>query len=233
MSSLDSQETLRAVDPSPTPLSRHGSLTNHHERTRALPPLSIPPSLPTLPSESLLRRTTSALDRTDRKKFSTSSNITVRGESSTLPPVLKPPNTTTAVTTAPVFHDSPIESGSAISRTNSSGSAHTNGVTFSRPASISVSALSGLQQQHESKARHRILASNAVESPSPVSVRSPMSGSETERPRTIASRVRTSLDRSAMEDSTNHSRASTLTSTRRTRSRTVTSVTEIFAHAKD
>lgn len=232
MSSLDSQETLRAHEPSPTPLSRHGSYTNH-ERSRTLAPISIPPSLSTLPSESLLRRTTSALDRNERKKSSTSSNITIRAESM-LPPVIKPPNATTALTTATtanVFNDSPIELGPALSRTNSASSTHTNGVTFSRPSSISVSTLNGLQQQHDSKAgRHRVTASVA-DAPSPISLRSPMSGSETERPRTIASRARPAFGRAA-DDDANRSRASTLTSTRRTHSRTLTSVVDIFPHTK-
>ncbi|PSS06586.1 hypothetical protein PHLCEN_2v3644 [Hermanssonia centrifuga] len=219
MSSVDSQTTLHAYEPSPTPASRQGLQV--HLRTRTLPPLAIPPSLPTLLSESLLNRdSTPGTDRSERRKFSTNSTATVRAE---FPPVIKPPNTTTAVTT------SPAEFGGNFSRTDSANSMRSNGVTFSRPSTISVSTLSGLQQQNSSQIIRQRSNSSTLEEPSPISVRSPMSGSETERPRTLGLRDRMSLDgpRPAI-GSGSASRASTLTS-RRERRRTIT---DIFAQAQ-
>ena len=220
MQTLDSQETLRPREPGSLPLPT---------RTRTLPPLAIPPSLPTLPSESLISRTPSLSERSDRRKISTGSNVTLRAESS-LPPVIKPPNTTTALTTS---LDSPLEIESAFSRTDSVSSSYTNGVTFSRPSPDSMSTLSGLRQQNgrelSKSYRPRTIASSLIEA------RSPISGSETERPaRRIVVRPRASLDRSVVVDVEDGppSRASTLTASRRERRRTVTSASEIFAEMR-
>ena len=215
MSSLDSQETVHGYEPSPTPASRRPQ----PERTRALPPISIPPSLSTLPSESLLTNSSStpALDR-NRRKVSSSSNITIRAESS-LPLVIKPPNTTTALTTTNV---DVMEPASSISRSDSENSIHNNGVTFSKPPSVSSSTLNSLRRHDASNSRARTISDHLKEE-----LRSPMSGSETERPRTFGIRGRSSLDGPRADSVSKGSQASTLTS-RRERRRTIT---EIFAQA--
>lgn len=219
LTNADSQETLHGHEPSPSPAPR----PVFAERTRALPPLAIPPSLPTLPSESLLSRssTTSALDRS-RRKVSSNSNTTVRAESS-LPSVLKPPNTTTALTPATVSNADLIDTSPSLSRSDSDSSTHTNGVTFSRPSTVSSSTLSSLQKHTSHSYRARTVSDQLKEE-----LRSPMSGSETERPRTVGVRGRTSLDGPRGDSLGRSSQASTLTSARRERRRTIT---EIFAQA--
>ncbi|CAL1712984.1 unnamed protein product [Somion occarium] len=227
---LDSPDSY---EPSPTPAPR-----NVFDRSRALPPLAIPPSLPTLPSESLLRRsatssTSASTDKSTRRKISSNSNVTVRAEassSSSFQPIIKPSNPTTAVTPHTVSH-SPETSSTRLPRNDSASSFnHTNGVTFSRPSTISVSTLSGLQQQHDSHSRQRTSSTSSVEEPiSAVSaLRSPMSGSETERPRTVGLRGRVSLDKSGTPDrgsiTASSSQASTLLSSRKERRRTITEI---------
>lgn len=218
-------------EPSPTPAARN---TSAYGRSRALPPLAIPPSLSTLPSESLLRQSaTSAISTsTDksstRRKISSNSNITIKPESSTsssFQPVIRPSNPTTAVTAHTVSH-SPEVSTSSLPRNgyDHNSFTHTNGVVFSKPSSVSVSALNGVQQ------RQRTISSNSIDEPVSAvsaisSLRSPMSGSETERPRTLGLRSRMSLDRGATpERSSTLSSASTLLSARRERRRTITEV---------
>jgi hypothetical protein len=216
MSSLDSQETIHGYEPSPTPASRVG---------RALPPLAIPPSLPTLPSESLItRRQVTGLDQS-RRKASSNSNITIRAEPS-LPSVIKPPNTTTALTTL-VVSDVEVAEMTPINRSDSESSAHTNGVTFSRPSSVSASTLSSLQQFSSQGNRARTISDNLKEELA--SLRSPMSGSETERPRNTFSKGRTSLGGTRPEPVGRSTQVSTLTS-RAGRERRKT-ITEIFAQA--
>ncbi|OBZ71465.1 hypothetical protein A0H81_08669 [Grifola frondosa] len=196
MPSMDSQETINGdYEPSPTPASRHPHIAHVAipERRRALPPLAVPPSLPSLPSESILSRSsTTASEKTNGRKASSNSNITVRPDATIFHPV-KPPNATTAIT---------VDTGPfPMVRTGSSGSGRTNGVTFSRPSTVSVSALNDLQQQHERDARRRTTSSvsSTADDPSILSsavIASPMSGSETERDtrrRTMDVRSRTSL----------------------------------------
>ncbi|KAI0631968.1 hypothetical protein C8Q77DRAFT_1218535 [Trametes polyzona] len=204
VTSLSSDDLLADYEPSPTPISRqsHAILPE-----RRLPPLAVPPSLPTLPSESLLSRSnTSATDKTSRRKISSSSIVTVRAEPSTFVPVIKPSNPTTAVTTHTVSA-SPETSRTPFPmlRSESGSSARSNGVTFSRPAAMSVSStLSGLQQQHERGARSRTVSNTSsvadnqtvvLAPPAPIS--SSTSGSESEREtrwKTLSSRPRASLD---------------------------------------
>ncbi|TCD70175.1 hypothetical protein EIP91_004645 [Steccherinum ochraceum] len=231
------QESPGGYEPSPTPASRQ--LGGRLEHGRALPQLSIPPSLSTLPSESLLRRstnsatsasTTSTDKSANRRKVSASSIHTIRAEPSTpLMPITKGGSATTAVTTHTVSN-SPDDGPIGLQRSESTSSVRTNGVTFSRPSTISVSTLSGLQQQraeHSSLARIRT-ASGSADVGDPMNIRSPMSGSETERPRTVAVRGRTSLEGrgSTPESNGRGSQASTLVQSRRERRRTIT---EIFS----
>ncbi|KAH8104661.1 hypothetical protein BXZ70DRAFT_607042 [Cristinia sonorae] len=227
-------------EPSPTPASRQTD--GRFEHSRALPPLSIPPSLSSIPSESLLRRSatsstsasTNSTDRSaNRRKVSGNSILTVRAEPSSTPlmPITKGGAATTAVTTHTVSN-SPEDGPVGLQRSESTSSSRTNGVTFSRPSTISVSTLTGLQQQrgseHPSLARLRT-ASHSTEFDDPANnLRSPMSGSETERPRTMAARSRVSLDgRGPTPESIGRSsQASTLVQSRRERRRTIT---EIFS----
>jgi len=77
--------------PSPSPAPRY---YEHREQIRSLPPLSVPPPLATLPSESLLEERRNSTRR--RSKFSNTSTATVRGSSVFSP--ITTPNPTTAVT---------------------------------------------------------------------------------------------------------------------------------------
>ncbi|KAH7924532.1 hypothetical protein BV22DRAFT_1129760 [Leucogyrophana mollusca] len=224
-------------EPSPTPASRN-------TQQRSMPSLAIPPPLPTLPSESLLRRASSTLlDKGNRRKVSIASISTVRAQNAPFP--LSTPNPTTAVT-AHTVTNSPQTSTFPLLRTDSGESARTS-VTFSRPTGESMSALSGLHQQHfRDEARRRVTSSTssaaeedelAPSASAPVitsQIRSPLSGSETERDtrrRTIGVRAaRASFD-GALEDREgdgggSQSHTITLPSQRRERRRTVT---EIFA----
>ncbi|KAI0688325.1 hypothetical protein BC835DRAFT_1419233 [Cytidiella melzeri] len=224
MSSLDSQETIHAHDPSPTPASRLGISLGG--RARALPPLAVAPSLPTLPSESLLRkenRKSVSPETNSRRKVSTSSNLTIRAEGSSLPSMIKPPNATTAVTTATVSNSATSESPPSMSRTNSRSSGGTNGVTFSR--SSTISALNGLQQ-HVTGQGYLSRTASTDSTSGGINPRDVMSGSETERPRTYGTRGRASLDAPRANMPTTSTQSLTLNSTRKERRRTIT---EIFA----
>ncbi|EKM51566.1 uncharacterized protein PHACADRAFT_261778 [Phanerochaete carnosa HHB-10118-sp] len=205
MSSLDSQETVHGYEPSPTPVGR---LSSQPERTRALPPLAIPPSLSTLPSESLLSRSVSF---TNRRKASSNSQVTVRAEPS-LPSVIKQATATTAVTPTTVSNIDATDAVSSISRSNSISSIDSQGDVASRPTA--TSALGGIK---------RSLRDDLS------SLRSPMSGSETERPRTFSPRSRASLEGSRPDSIGRSSQASTLTLTRKERRRTIT---DIFSQVK-
>ncbi|KAI0662010.1 hypothetical protein C8Q70DRAFT_1051513 [Cubamyces menziesii] len=222
VTSLSTEDLHDDYEPSPTPVSRSANVSLPERR---LPALAVPPSLPTLPSESLLTRSnSSATDKTSRRKISTSSIVTVRAEPSPFVPVIKPSNPTTAVTThtvsaSPETDRAPFQ----MLRSESGSSSRTNGVTFSRPSTSSVSsALSGLQQQHD-----RVLAPAA-----PIS--SSTSGSESEREsrwRTISTRPRVSLDsnrsgNSPIDALADRSLASTVSysAARKERRRTITEI---------
>lgn len=180
----DSLESPSAYEPSPTPGARQSN--SNLNRARTLPPLSVPPPLPSLPSESILRRTSTTINKTTRHKPSVASISTVRGSANPMAP--SHPTPTTAVT---MDDDSPFP----ITRNDSSGSIRTTNVTFSRPSTISVSALNGIRKRTISTT-----SSNAEEvSTSVQQVISPLSGSETERDirrKTIGGRAaaRVSLD---------------------------------------
>jgi hypothetical protein len=116
-----------------------------------------------------------------------------------------------APTTAVTAHTaSPAPLPLPISRTESSQSSssgvsssrHSNTATFSRPLTVSVSALNGLQQRD---ARNRTSLNTALTPVTPLSATSPwtpQSGSETERPqprltlgrRTLGAKSHLSLD---------------------------------------
>ncbi|RPD62254.1 hypothetical protein L226DRAFT_337925 [Lentinus tigrinus ALCF2SS1-7] len=224
-------------EPSPTPVSRTSHIS--FPERRSLPPVAVPPSLPTLPSESLISQ--DAADKLSRRKISASSNITIRPESTPFTPAIKPSNPTTALTTATVTM-SP-DSGVApfpLLRSESNSSTRTNGVTFSRPTTSSVSTtLSGIQQQHERGAKSRkvsLSSAFADVSSRAVAPISSQSGSESEREtrsRTISSRPRASLENSRGEgspvDAVRRSLATTVSysAARKERRRTIT---EIFSH---
>ncbi|TBU31791.1 hypothetical protein BD311DRAFT_775768 [Dichomitus squalens] len=242
-------------EPSPTPISRQSHVS--FPDRRALPPLAVPPSLPTLPSESLIARSntasTTAADKLSRRKISASSIVTIRPESSPFTPSIKPPNPTTAVTTATVstsYDANPPPF--PMLRSESGSSSRTNGVTFSRATATSVSStLSGLQQQHERGARNRKVSYNSMfTNPTPAPVLAPaapisssQSGSESERERdrdrdrdsrarTISTRPRASLEGSRADerpvDAVRRSLATTVSysAQRKERRRTIT---EIFS----
>ena len=180
MPTRDSQETVQPLDrshePSPTPASRTRS-GNTEERERKLPPLKIPKPLPTLPSETLVRRQT-INNHVERIAAPTSATTTigrdrrstVRSSLPAFPSLTTPSNATTALTPHTVSNSSSHSNNSAHTNSSGSGSAsafrlqrsdssrsdHSH-VTFSRPsesASDSVSAaLTGLQMQFNSGAK--------------------------------------------------------------------------------
>lgn len=210
-------------EPSPTPAPRYPQA----ERSR-LPAYSTPPPLPTLPSESLLQRSSTAADTGGRRNASLASVTTVRNPN---PPfALSTPNPTTAISTHTVSA-SPKSSTFPMERTDSRDSVRSS-VTFSRPSGVSVSALQ--QQQSRDEARRRVGTTAEEDTSSLNQIRSPLSGSETERDtrrRTLGVRAaRASLGTAAEEHETGESNAQSKTiafpSQRRERRRTVT---EIFS----
>ena len=170
----DSQETVqplnRSHEPSPTPASRTRG-GNTQEREKKLPPINIPRPLPTLPSETLVRRQTikNNVERIVAPTPATATigrdrSSTVRSSLPTFPSLTTPSSATTALTPHTVsnsnshsntsVHTNSSGSGSAsafpLQRSDSSRSERSQ-VTFSRPlesASVSVSAaLTGMQMQ--------------------------------------------------------------------------------------
>ncbi|KAI0670911.1 hypothetical protein C8Q78DRAFT_974695 [Trametes maxima] len=241
VTSLSQDDFSGDYEPSPTPISRqaHVALPDR----RAFPPIAVPPSLSTLPSESLLTRSnTIATDKSSRRKISSSSIVTVRAEPSPFIPTIKPSNPTTAVTAHTVSASPEADrTPFPMLRSESGSSARTNGVTFSRPTTISVStALSGLQQQHARGARSRTVSNassiadnhSAVPAP-PLALQSSTSGSESEREsrwKTLSGRPRASLDSNRSSESPidagDRSLASTVSysAARKERRRTITEV---------
>ncbi|KAG2146263.1 hypothetical protein DEU56DRAFT_787211 [Suillus clintonianus] len=228
----DAVDLSLEYEPSPTPASRSVPAG----RQKPLPALAIPPPLPTLPSESLMRRSTSSLlEKSNRRKPSATSTATIRGPTAPFP--LPSANPTTAVTTHTVSN-SPENSTFPLSRVDSQDSVRSS-VTFSRPSEVSLSAL---QQHHiRDEARRKVVSSSNAEEdtivpppPSPAQIRSPLSGSETERDtrrRTFGVRAaRMSLDSIRDEregdNGGSQSRTVALPTQRRERRRTVT---EVFA----
>ena len=242
-------------EPSPTPASRH--VPNH----KPTPPLSTPPPLPALPSETLLRKSSLA-DKQNRRKVSMASITTVRAASS--PFALSTSSPTTAVTahtvsgSSPEVETAPIPASHPLTRSDSRDSARSvsasSYVTFSRPSEVSVSALQQLQHGGDGgtnananapsnvNANANAYSRGTISRASANQIRSPLSGSETERDtrrRTIGVRTaRMSLD-GAIEEregegggyegagtGTGGTRTSTITlpSQRRERRRTVTEI---------
>ena len=177
MPTRDSQETVhqqpRNHEPSPTPASRtRGGAHNtpEGERARMLPPLNIPRPLPTLPSETLVKRqsmksnapppTTPAPTPTHTSTGTTSRDrrSTIRGSLPAFPSLTTPSNATTALTPHTVSNSSSHSNSHISAHTDSSGSgsgsvfplhrtdssrSDRSQVTFSKPlesASLSVSA---------------------------------------------------------------------------------------------
>ncbi|KAH8984430.1 hypothetical protein EDB92DRAFT_2105965 [Lactarius akahatsu] len=157
---IESQRSLHIEDdyePSPTPAPRPRQSLD--ESVRKLPQLAIPSPLPTLPSESRAAAEQQAqADKstsTTRRKTSAASTVTMRGNVGNPGLTITTPSAapTTAVTTLPVSRtDSGQSSASASSSTGASSSrhAHSNTVTFSRPLTVSIGALSGLQRHRPS-----------------------------------------------------------------------------------
>ncbi|KAG5643351.1 hypothetical protein DXG03_001074 [Asterophora parasitica] len=248
MPTIHSQETLYGeYEPSPTPASRVNHTTL--DRSRTLPPLGIPKPLPSLPSESSLRRNQTVTDKhtntvrdrdsdrdrdRTRHKPAVASISTVRGTpttssnaihtsssasatSSSFPASLTTPsNATTALTPHTVSTTPDRTAFPSLPRTDSDRSIRST-VTFSRPSTISVSALNGLQQQDLQQRRRAGSNASAGAEPStsmppppvPTPSRAPaapqmqrvlsaQSGSETERPlpkrQTLGRMGRMSLD---------------------------------------
>jgi hypothetical protein len=151
LGTLDSQETILAsvFEPSPTPASRGQSNANQDrsgatlDRSRTLPPLSIPKPLGQLPSESLARRNTQTPASTvSRRRPTMSGSNTAR----TPFPLTSPNVPTTALTVSNADRqDFPVLRSDSSSK--SSAVTPRSTVTFSR--SSTVSALTGLQQQQQ------------------------------------------------------------------------------------
>lgn len=157
-------------EPSPTPVSRYPLA----ERSR-LPLYSTPPPLPTVPSESLLQRSNTTVDKGTRRNVSLTSITTVRNPN---PPfALSTPNPTTAISTHTVSA-SPETSTFPMERTGSRDSVHSS-VTFSRPSGVSVSTLQ--HQQSRDEARRRAGPTAEEDASGLNQIRSSLSGSETER----------------------------------------------------
>lgn len=229
---------------------------------------STPPPLPTLPSESFLRKSTLA-EKQNRRKVSLASIasiMTIRASGSgsggssgsQAPPFAVTSSApTTAVTAHTVSVSSPESltpistlppsSTTLLTRTDSRGSRESSraSVTFSRPSEVSTSALQMQQSRDDARRRGEEELIREREMEIRQSLRSPLSGSETERDtrrRTIGSRVaRMSLDAAIDEREGEFgggsggvgpggTRTSTITlpSQRRERRRTVT---EIFGRA--
>ena len=227
LATIESQKSLHIeddYDPSPTPAPR--SRQPDGSATGRLPSLSIPKPLPTLPSESHAvddqqRAFPSMADKsattTNRRKISAASTVTLRGSSgnpglnittpSAVPTTAVTPHTVTpALPPLPISraesNQSSSSDASASASSNSNSRLSTTSITFSRPLTVSVNALSGLQQRDA--ARHRTMTLtldgegggltpttplSAATTTSSLSPWSSQSGSETERPPPSRSRL--------------------------------------------
>ncbi|KAJ7738366.1 hypothetical protein B0H16DRAFT_1570611 [Mycena metata] len=168
----DSQQTIQqgGYDPSPTPASRRQNNQTTLDRSRTLPPISIPKPLPSLPSESTstLRRNQTVGDKPlgmSQQRRRTLTSATVRAAGAGLLPSMTTP--TTALTPHTVSNSPHEPRGDArmmfpvLPRSDSDKSAttrsRTNTVTFSRPSTV---ALAGLQMQHDRERQRTISGSN-------------------------------------------------------------------------
>jgi hypothetical protein len=245
----DSLETLGGYEPSPTPAPRQHHDPAQVDHPHTLPPLTIPSPLAALPSESSTRHPQKEPphpqkepppDKSlhDRRKASNTSIVTVRPSPMSFP-ALTLPNPTTAVTPHTVSN-SPDNAAFPLFRSNSASSSR-SGVTFSKPSAVSVSTLTGLQQQHSHR-MHRTISSSTASShlSQPKSTgtgpSTPLSGSETERDnrrRTFGAKTaRASLDGALHSDrrgesgSGTHTRPPISNNSKKERRRTLT---EIFS----
>ncbi|KAK7048810.1 hypothetical protein R3P38DRAFT_2871443 [Favolaschia claudopus] len=166
----DSQETVQPkkrdddYEPSPTPASRKQNQSTL-DRSRTLPPISIPKPLPTLPSESAstLRRNQTTGNSSQRRRTITSSTVRAPGG------LLHSATPTTALTPHTVSNSPNELRGSearmsfpSLPRSDSDKSvpptrSRNNTVTFSRPSNV---ALAGLQMQHDRERQRTISNSN-------------------------------------------------------------------------
>ncbi|KAJ6453067.1 hypothetical protein C8R45DRAFT_1083127 [Mycena sanguinolenta] len=213
----DSQETVQPArhnidyDPSPTPASRKQQNQTTLDRSRTLPPISIPKPLPTLPSESTstLRRnqTTTGATGGSSQRRRTITSSTVRGPGGLLPSTTTP---TTAVTAHTVSNSPQVDNAARMAfptlpRSDSDKSANgnmgrgrNNTVTFSRPSTV---ALTGLQMQHERERQRTISGTNNSNQLDPAAIAiaaaaGPSHPAEDTRKRSsaVADRPRMSLD---------------------------------------
>ncbi|KZP18936.1 hypothetical protein FIBSPDRAFT_863294 [Athelia psychrophila] len=210
-------------EPSPTPITRNSTTLG---RSRTLPPLSVPSPLPNLPSESPLPRNGSmaANAKSSRHRPALASISTVRGTSN---PMF--PSVATATTAISTGDETPFP----LARHDSNVSIRSTNVTFSRPSTISISALNGLRKRTVSTT-----SSNAEEvSTSVQQVVSPSSAAEAggdSRRKTVGARAaaRMSLDSTANSNrnegnqGTHRTMVPSNSAARRDRRRTVT---EIFS----
>ncbi|KAI6098135.1 hypothetical protein F5141DRAFT_1219746 [Pisolithus sp. B1] len=170
---------------------------------------STPPPLPTLPSESFLRKSSLAGKQNRRKVSlaSIASIMTIRASgsgsggsgASQAPPFAhirywRLPESLTPNSTLPPSN------ATSLTRTDSKDSRESarSGVTFSRPSKVSTSALQTQRSRNEARRPGEEELIQEREKETRQSLKSPLSGSETERDtrrRTIGSRVaRMSLD---------------------------------------
>ncbi|KAH9983008.1 hypothetical protein BJV74DRAFT_797625 [Russula compacta] len=223
LATIESQKSLHIeddYDPSPTPAPRSRQPDGSAGR---LPSLSIPAPLPTLPSESHAvddqqRAFPSMADKSataNRRKISAASTVTLRGSTSSTSssgnpglnittPSAVPTTAITPHTVIPALPPLPISRAESnqSSSSDASASASSNGnsrlsttATFSRPLTVSVNALSGLQQRDAARHRTTLNEGGGLTPTTPLSATttsspwSSQSGSETERPLPPRSRL--------------------------------------------
>jgi hypothetical protein len=240
---IESQKSLHIEDddePSPTPAFRPRQPPDSNTRKLASLGIPAPPSTRPYESHADQQASASAADKSaNRRKISTTSTTTLRVSTSANPgfnittPSAAPTTAITPHTVTPAPHPPPPVSRTESSESSSSdvsNSRQSNTLTFSRPLTVSVSALSGLQQRD---ARNRATPIGALTPVTPLSATSPwtsQSGSETERPqprltlgrRTIGAKSHLSLDAPSPGGAQTLARSTTTKERRRT-------LTEIFS----
>ncbi|KAF7987021.1 hypothetical protein HWV62_125 [Athelia sp. TMB] len=183
-------------EPSPSPVTRNQGTLG---RARTLPPISVPPPLPNLPSESPLHR--NATDaKNNRRKPSMATMSTLRGSAN---PIF--PSVATATTAVSTGDGGPFP----LTRNDSGASTRSTNVTFSRPSTISVSALNGIRKRTISTT-----SSNAEEvSTSVQQVVSPLEAERDNRRKTVGARAG---GRMSLDSAVNSGRVESSTGTHRT-----------------
>ncbi|TRM60603.1 hypothetical protein BD626DRAFT_504611 [Schizophyllum amplum] len=250
MASFDSQETIQAgYEPSPTPASRTHNLT----RSRTLPPIAIPERNPSVSAErtpigdngggSIRRRSTiTSADGTpsverprpprEPRKASVTSIRTVRAPTKPFPALSTPGSATTALTTHTVTN-SPVDrlafpqSRTPSGRSNGEDREGHASAVFSRPSTVSVNALSGLQQHFDGRRRTLSASSDHADAAAAVADTAPRKEAVTDSERETRRRTLTSrTTRNPVNVHPADRAASFVPSTTRTRERRKT-VTEI------